>query len=360
MSKRHKISPVKPGQSPGTLTYVGKETLRDTKVTLTEYNQKEYKKTELTTLKECTMLRPSRSAAQPLNAWINVDGINNTEVISAIGKAFDLHPLLQEDVLNTQQKPKIEFYEGTIFVVLKMLDFNPATKEVETEHLSLVLGSNYVISFQEEREGDVFDPVRLRLTNALGRVRRLGADYLFYALIDTIVDNYFVVLENVGEKLQTLEEEIINKTSNEALRNLYAQKRGLIFQRKSIWPVREIVNTLVREETPLIREETQIYLRDVYDHTIQVIDTVESYRDLTASLLDIYLSSLSNRMNNIMKVLTIVSTIFMPLSFVVGVYGMNFDNMPELHWHYGYYAVWGIILMVSASMLYFVWRKGWL
>lgn len=355
MSKRHKISPIKPGQSPGTLTYVGKETLRDTKVTLTQYNQKEFKKTELTTLNECARLRPSS-----LNAWINVDGINNTEVISAIGKAFDLHPLLLEDVLNTQQKPKIEFYEGTIFVVLKMLDFNSRTKEVETEHLSLVLGSNYVISFQEEREGDVFDPVRLRLTNALGRVRRLGVDYLFYALVDTIVDNYFVVLENVGEKLEDLEEEIINRTSSKALRNLYAHKRALIFQRKSIWPVREIVNTLVREETPLIREETHIYLRDVYDHTIQVIDTVESYRDLTASLLDIYLSTLSNRMNNIMKVLTIVSTIFMPLSFIVGLYGMNFDNMPELHWHYGYYAVWGIILAVSGGMLYFFRRKRWL
>jgi magnesium transporter len=355
MSKRYKITPVKPGQSPGTLTYIGKETIRDVKVTLTEYNAQTHKVTELSTLSDCATLKPSA-----LNSWINVDGINNTEVISALGQAFNLHPLLLEDVLNTEQKPKIESYDQTLFVVMKMLDFNPRTLEIETEHISLILGPDFVISFQEEQDRDVFDPIKLRLTKSVGRVRRNGTDYLLYALIDTIVDNYFVVLENLGEKVEALEEEIINKPSSRSLKKLYAQKRSLIFLRKAIWPVREIISNLLRGESELIRKGIHVYLRDVYDHTIQVIDTVESYRDLMASLLDIYLSSLSNRMNSVMKVLTIFSTIFMPLSFIVGVYGMNFDHMPELHWKYGYVGVWGIIVAVSVSMLaYFRWKR-WL
>jgi len=355
MSKRYKITPVKPGQSPGTLTYVGKETLRDIRVTLTEYSAQTHQVTELTTLSDCATLKPPA-----LNTWVNVDGINNTEVISALGQAFNLHPLLLEDVLNTEQKPKIESYDQTLFVVMKMLYFNSRTLEIETEHISLILGPNYVISFQEERDGDVFDPIKLRLTKAVGRVRRNGTDYLLYALMDTVVDNYFVVLESLAEKIEALEEEIIHKPSSRSLNKLYKHKRGLIFMRKAIWPVREIISNLLRGESELIRKGTHVYLRDVYDHTIQVIDTVESYRDLMASLLDIYLSSLSHRMNNVMKVLTIVSTIFMPLSFIVGVYGMNFDHMPELHWKYGYLGVWGIIVAVSLSMLFYFRRKRWL
>lgn len=355
MSKRYKITPVKPGQSPGTLTYVGKETLRDIRVTLTKYNAQTHEVTELTTLSDCATLQPSA-----LNTWVNVDGINNTEVISALGQAFNLHPLLLEDVLNTEQKPKIESYDQTLFVVMKMLYFNARSLEIETEHISLILGPNYVISFQEERDGDVFDPIKLRLTQSVGRVRRNGADYLLYALMDTIVDNYFVVLESLGEKIEALEEEIIHQPSNRSLKKLYAHKRGLIFMRKAIWPVREIVSNMLRGESELIRKGTHVYLRDVYDHTIQVIDTVESYRDLMASLLDIYLSSLSHRMNNVMKVLTIVSTIFMPLSFIVGVYGMNFDHMPELHWKYGYFGVWGLIVAISVSMLFYFRWKRWL
>jgi magnesium transporter len=355
MSKRYKITPVKPGQSPGTLTYIGKETLRDTRVTLTEYDARTHLVTELKTLNECSLLKPSSHFS-----WISVDGLKNTKVISAIGQAFNLHPLLLEDVLNTEQKPKVESYDDTIFVVLKMLDTHPRTQEVETDQICLVLGPNYVITFQEEREKDMFEPVRVRLTNSVGRVRRYGADYLFYALIDTIVDNYFVILESLGEKVESLEEEIINKPSSRSLKKLYSQKRGLIFMRKAVWPVREIISNLVRDESDLIQKETVVYLRDVYDHTIQVIDTTESYRDLTASLLDIYLSSVSNRMNNVMKVLTIVSTVFMPLSFIVGVYGMNFDHMPELHWKYGYLGVWILILLVSASMMVFFRWKKWL
>ncbi|MES2731158.1 MAG: magnesium/cobalt transporter CorA [Bacteroidota bacterium] len=355
MAKRNKKNPFKPGEPPGTLTYFGKETLRDTKVTLTQYNEQAHTITKLTTITECTML-PTSSMIQ----WINVDGISNTEVITTIGQAFGLHSLLLEDVMNTEQKPKMETYENNIFVVMKMLDYNSRTRQIETEHVSLVLGPSYVISFQEEREGDAFDPVRARLNNSTGRTRRSGADYLFYALIDNIIDNYFVVLESIGEKVEVLEEEIINQSTSKSLKKLYSQKRELIFLRKSIWPVREIISGLVREETELIRAETHIYLRDVYDHTIQIIDTAESYRDLMASLLDIYLSAISNRMNNVMKVLTIVSTIFMPLSFIVGVYGMNFDNMPELHWKYGYFGVWGVIIAVSFSMLAFFQRKRWL
>jgi len=356
MSKRYQISPIKFGQSPGTLTYVGKETLRDTKVTLTVYNDQTYKKKAIQTIDECAMIRPSSAVT-----WINVDGINNTEVIAALGQAFNLHPLLLEDVLNTEQKPKIEYYDdNTLFVVMKMLSYNAEIGEIEMEHVSLVLGKSYVISFQEEREGDAFDPVRKRLEKSIGKTRRSGADYLLYSLIDTIIDNYFLALESIGEKIEVLEEAIINRSSSKLLTVMYAQKRSLIFMRKAVWPVREILSSMVRGESSLIAKPTIVYLRDVYDHTIQVIDTIESYRDLVAGLLDIYLSSLSNRMNNIMKVLTIVSTIFMPLSFIVGVYGMNFDHMPELHWRYGYLAVWVAILISAGCMLAFFRRKGWM
>ncbi|MBC7920435.1 MAG: magnesium and cobalt transport protein CorA, partial [Ferruginibacter sp.] len=231
MAKRLKPLIKPAGQSPGTLTYVGKQTLRNTRVTLTEYDEHTHRIIEIPTLNECALLRPSS-----LVSWINVDGIGNPEAVSTIGKAFGLHPLLLEDVLNTEQKPKIEHYDQAIFVVMKMMEFNPRTHEIETEHVSLVLGPSFLISFQEEREGDPFDPVRLRLTNALGRIRRSGADYLFYALMDTIVDNYFVVLENLGERLEELEGEIINNAGSQSQRLLYAQKRELILMRKFVWP----------------------------------------------------------------------------------------------------------------------------
>lgn len=352
---RYKITPTKPGQSPGTLTYIGKETLRSSKITLIEYNEKEIEERALKTLDECHLLRPSSKIS-----WLNVDGISDTAAIEAIGKCYDLHPLLLEDVLNTGQKPKIEYYDNHVFVVLKMLDYNVRTQEIETEHVSLVLGRSYVISFQEEREGDVFDPIRLRMRKLVGRIRKAGADYLFYALIDTIVDNYFVVIENLSERLEDLETEIIEYSSSKSLGKLYAQKRELILMRKAVWPVREILSGLVRGESPLITKSVIIYLRDVYDHTIQVIDTVESYRDLIGGLLDIYLSTLSNRMNSVMKVLTIFSTIFMPLTFIAGIYGMNFDFMPELRWKYGYPVSLAVMLAISIAMLFYFRRKRWL
>jgi magnesium transporter len=296
----------------------------------------------------------------PYISWINIDGVHNVEIIRALGEQYNLHPLLLEDVLNTELRPKIESFDRYLFVLLKMLTYNAKTCEVEAEQVSLVLGENFVISLQEEREGDVFDPIRARLENANGKTRKAGADFLLYSLVDMIVDNYFVVLEKLGERLEDLEMEITGSPDQESLKALYQLKRELITVRKSVWPLREIVSTLERDETSLIKKETRKYIRDVYDHTIQVIDTTESYRESMSSLLDVYLSSISNKTNEVMKVLTIISTIFMPLTFIAGVYGMNFQHMPELEWRYGYFLVMGIMFIISLIMIYFFRRRKWL
>jgi magnesium transporter len=245
-------------------------------------------------------------------------------------------------------------------IIVKMLRYNSLKREVEAEQVSMVLGDNYVLSFQENRQGDVFDTIRLRIANPKGRHRRSGPDYLLYSLMDAIVDHYFVVLERIGEKLEDLEAEITSSPSQQLLRNLYALKQEMVFMRRSVWPLREIVSSLEREETALIKKEIRKYIRDIYDHTIQVIDTTESFRDSTGSLLDLYLSSVSNRTSDVMKVLTMISTIFMPLTFIAGVYGMNFENMPELRWKYGYFIVLGLMVIIIVMMLLWFRRKKWL
>jgi magnesium transporter len=266
-----------------------------------------------------------------------------------------------EDILNTQQKPKFEYYDDEqLFITLKMMDFNPYTREIEVEHLSFILGENFVISFQEERTKDIFDPILQRLKTSAGKTRKNGADYLLYALIDLVVDNYFVVLEQVSENMERLEEDILKTAKQKSLNDLYSIKRELTIMRKTVFPLREMLLNLIREEAPLISPNTVLYLRDVHDHITQVLETVDSYRELVASLMDLYLSQASNRMNNVMKVLTVISVIFMPLTFVAGIYGMNFDNMPELHWKYGYYYVWGFMIMSVIGMLIYFKKKGWL
>ncbi len=265
-----------------------------------------------------------------------------------------------EDILNTELRPKIEFFEGYVFVLLKMLSYNQVTNEVETEQVSMVMGPYYVVSFQEERIGDVFDPIRNRLRAQGGKIRRASADFLLYSLVDMVVDNYFIVLEKVGERVEQLEEGITQNPVRENLKALYELKREVIYMRKAIWPLREIINGLLKEETNLIRKDTHKYIRDVYDHTIQIIDTTESYRDLMASLLDLYLSGISNKTNETMKVLTIISTIFMPLTFIAGIYGMNFENMPELRTKYGYFVVMGVMAIAASVMLYWFRRKRWI
>jgi magnesium transporter len=240
-----------------------------------------------------------------------------------------------------------------------MLDYNDKSSEIESEQMSLILGPNFVFSFQE-REGDIFDPIRDRIRNNKGHIRKMGADYLAYSLLDSIVDNYFIILEKLGEKIEFLEEKLVTRPTPETLQTIHYLRREMIFLRKAVWPLREVINALGRGESSLIKEYTRIYLRDVYDHTIQTIDTIETYRDMVSGMLDIFLSSVSNRLNSVMKVLTIIATIFMPLTFLAGIYGMNFKYMPELEWRWGYPFIWLIMVGIGVFMLLYFKKKKWL
>ncbi len=342
------------GKAPGTLLYVGNKEVSDVTITIYEYNQANVQTRQITHLEHC-FPHPDKFAVK----WVDLDGIQNVEVVKQLGIAYNLHSLVLEDVLNTELRPKIEFFDEYVFVACKMLSYNTRKQEVDIEHVSFVMNTNYVLSLQE-KPGDVFDPIRERIRTTGSRIRRGGADFLLYSLLDIIIDNYFLVLENIGEQLEELEEEIIRSPTRRSLANLYRIKRELIFVRKAVWPIREVVNILYQDEGRLIHKETHKYFRDAYDHSIQVIDTVESYRDVATGLLDIYLSGMSNKTNDTMKVLTIISTIFMPLTFIAGVYGMNFDNMPELHLRYGYFWTLGTMLVSCLLMIAWFRRKGWL
>jgi magnesium transporter len=264
-----------------------------------------------------------------------------------------------EDVLNTGHRPKFEEHDDYLFLVLKMLFMPAGSNEVHTEQVSLIIKDKLVLSFQEQA-GDVFDGIRERLRNNRGRIRKRGADYLAYALLDSVIDNYFVILEKIGEEIELLEDELIAAPTPTTLHKIHNLKREMILLRKSVWPLRELISGMQRCESPLIAEGTEIFFKDIYDHTIQVIDTVETFRDILSGMLDLYLSSISNRMNEVMKVLTIMATIFIPLTFIAGIYGMNFDVMPELHWPWGYAAFWVVILIVAGTMLAFFKKKKWL
>lgn len=344
----------KAGLPPGTLVYTGERRVESVRLTVIDYDEQHVQERHLASIDECLPFR-----AAPTMTWVNIDGLHDVGVIETLGKAFDLHPLLLEDILSTAQRPKFEDYEKSIFLVLKMIRFGDDHQAVETEQVSLIVGPNFVLSFQE-RVGDVFDSVRERIRNAKGRVRKLGTDYLAYSLLDAIVDSYFLVLEKLGEKIEDLEEELVGDPSQKTLRQIHTLKREMITLRRSIWPLRELVGGLQRSESPLVAESTRVYLRDVYDHTVQIIDTIESFRDMVSGMLDIYLSSVSNRMNAVMKVLTIIATLFIPLTFIAGVYGMNFEHMPELKWRYSYAAVWAVMIGVASIMLVYFRRKKWL
>jgi magnesium transporter len=280
--------------------------------------------------------------------------------LEEVGTIFGLHPLTLEDILNSDQRPKMEDFCDYIYIVLKAFYSNDGqANEIHSEQISIVLGRTFVISFQE-RETDIFRLVMERIRAGKGRLRRSGADYLAYALIDSIVDNYFTILEQAGERIEVLEESLVKSPSAETLQAIQNMKREMIFLRKTVWPLREAISSLERTGCQLIQESTDIYLKDIYDHTIQVIDTIETFRDMLSGIFDIYLSSISNRMNEIMKVLTIIATVFMPLTFLAGVYGMNFKYMPELEWHWGYFLIWGIMLAIAISMLIYFRRKKWL
>jgi magnesium transporter len=357
MSKRRKLKKYiqkKVFTSPGTLEYVGKDVPLDTIVKLVEFNEEMYQQKEVKTISDCS-IEPNENHVN----WLDVDGVHEASIIEAIGKQYHLHPLLLEDVLNTEQKPKLEhFGEQNIFVVMKMLQFNEDTNEVESEHVALVLGQNYLISFQELHKSDVFVAIFERLKASVGKTRKGKADYLFYSLCDLVVDNYFVTLEKFSEKLEELEIKIIENPHKDDQTILYELRRELMQIRKAVLPLRDIFGSLTRDTSELIHASTIIYLRDVYDHILQILESIETYREMIENIQNIYLTSLSNKMNSVMKTLTVFTAIFMPLTFIAGIYGMNFDNMPELHHPSGYfYTLGGMVLIAIAFWIYFKWKK---
>ena len=354
MPKLIKKRSKKAGLPPGTLVHIGNKRVEKVKISIIDYDEKQFQEKEIKAIKECFSYKDT-----PTVTWINIDGVHEIKVIEEIGKHFNLHPLILEDMVDTDQRPKIKDLGNYIFIILKMLYYAEKDNEMKVEQVSLVLGKNYVISFQE-REGDVFDSIRERIRNNLGQIRKAGADYLIYALIDAIIDNYFTVIEKLGEETENLEDKVISQPNPANVQAIHKLKRDLIFLRKSVWPLREVINILERGESLLILKATNLYLRDIYGQTIQVMDTVETLRDVLSGILDIYLSSMSNRMNEIMKVLTIIATIFIPLTFIVGIYGMNFQYMPEIKWIWGYPVVLSVMLIIVIAMLVFFRRKKWM
>ena len=343
------------GLPPGTLIHIGEKKVEKTKITLIDYDEMHFQEREIEAVDESLQLKD-----QPTVTWVNIDGIHQVEILEKLGRYFGLHPLVVEDILNMGERPKIEDFGDYILIILKIpYQYNKISNEIETEQISLILGQNFVISFQEKERG-VFNPIREQIRNGKGHIRKSGADYLAYALVDSIVDTYFIVLEQLGESMESLEEKLVTNPVPETLQTIHNLKREMILLRKSVWPFREIVSRLEKEESPLIQETTKIFLGDVYDHTIEVIETVETFRDMLASMLDIYLTSVSNKMNEVMKVLTIIATIFIPLTFITGVYGMNFRYMSELGWRWGYPMVWLVMIGIGVLMLIYFRKKKWL
>lgn len=341
----------KPGNPPGTLM-PSKKFLK-AQIDVIDYTATQLDVKTLESIEESFPYRDTSTVS-----WININR-TDVEAIKKVGVHFGIHSLVLEDIVNVGQRPKVEDYGEYLFFVLKMITLDEETHEIDVEQISLILGKNFVISFQE-KPGDVFDSIRLRIRESKGRIRKLGSDYLAYRLLDAIVDYYFLVLEKIGERIDALEEKLLRDPKADMHLKIYKLKRYVILLRKQIWPLREVLSNFQRTDSPLIQETTGVYLQDVYDHTIQVNDTLEAFRDAISGLHDIYLSSVSNRMNEIMKVLTIFAAIFIPLTFLAGIYGMNFENMPELHTKYGYFILLGVMAMVGIGMAMYFKNKKWL
>lgn len=355
VSRFSKGRSIKTGLPPGSLVHIGQKTEQDTVIEVFDYNEEgfeEYKYTE-NAMAQFEKLAP---VGKDKVRWINVDGLNKMEIIESMCKIHNIHPLVMEDILNTAQRPKIEEYDEYIYIVAKMIYFDKSA--MIDEQLSIILGQGYVLSFGE-KIGDVFHPIRERIRKNGVHVRKFGADYLAYSIMDALVDGYFGVLEKLGDLIDGVEESFLHNPSMEGLHKMRDLKKDLLFMHKSIWPLREVVSWMEKSENKIIQRGTQLYIRDVYDHIIQAIDTTETYRELLSGLMDIYLSSISNKMNEIMKVLTIISTIFIPLTFVVGLYGMNFKYMPELGWRGGYAAVVLAMVLIALAMVMYFKRKKW-
>lgn len=345
----------KAGLPPGSLVYVGDSPRHETTISSCVFSEQSCEQKQTTNPDEALTLPPPGSVL-----WLDVNGIQNVEVVEKVGKFFNLHSLVLEDILNTTKRPKFEDFGDYLFIILRVVHPIANGERFISEQISLVLGPNFVVSFQEIDRHDAFGSVRERLHSGKGRLRRMAADYLAYALLDAVVDGYFAVLEVLGETLERLEDAAIHDASESTLAEIHQIKRRTLQFRRAVWPVREIMNGIIREECGLIKSTTMVYLRDVYDHVVEVIDVLEADRDIAAGLLEIYLSGISNRMNGVVKVLTVITTVFMPLTFLAGVYGMNFKFMPELEWRYGYPMVLIVMGIIALAMAAFFRRRGWI
>lgn len=342
------------GLAPGSAVYMGQKTDKDLYVEIFDFNSDILKEEKTDHVKDIFSYEDKDNIT-----WINVNGLNNVDAIKELGRHFELHPLLIEDIVNTHQRPKLDEYEGYVFAVLKMLHFDKQNN-LKIEHISFLVGEDYLLSFQEA-EGDVFDPIRERLRTSKGLVRKMGADYLLYALIDVIVDNYFVLVDNLSEKTEALEDSLFNTSNNNQLVfDIQNFKREILKIRRAVYPLREVVSGLNKVDNTLVKEKTHLYLGDLHDHIIQVSENIDIYREMIWGLMDMHLTTLSHKMNEVMKVLTIIATIFIPLTFIAGIYGMNFENIPELKYKYAYFLLWGVMLIVFLGMLYYFKRKKWL
>ncbi len=343
----------KVGSPPGTVSYTGEKNEEPIEMVLIEYNEPEYKKYELTSIEEFIKKRDLKK-----NNWLIIYGIHNEENIETLGKNLNIHPLIMEDIVNIYERVKVEFYEDYVFAILK--EFKLEVDEILiSNHICLLYYQGLVITFVDKKT-DLFNPIIERIRGKRGRIRRSGVDFLFYTIIDTIVDNYFITLETLSEKIEDTEEELVTKPTKDLLFSIHRLKSNIIQVRKNVTPSREIINSILRGDSKLIKETDVVYYRDIYDHIVRIIETLESNRDMVSGLLDIYLSSISNKMNEIMKVLTIIATIFIPLTFIAGVYGMNFQYMPELTWKYGYLGIWIFMILVFLGLVYYFKRKKWL
>ncbi len=358
--KRVRIKP--PGQIPGTPIHTGEQRLEHVLMTVHDFDEEHYNVIPITKIEKSEPYLQDKS-----KTWIQVRGLHDIEKLQSVWHYFDLHPLVQEDIVSTSQRPKVEQYSDHIFVVLRMITHKKAENgpvQLHTEQVSVVLGENYVLSFQECDE-PVFEPICKRLELTTTRLRKFGSDYLAYALIDTIIDHYFHALDEIGEHIENVEELILENPKQEHLHKIHALRRDLIYFRKSVWSLRDGINSLIRDDIPLISQDVKVFLRDVYDHLVQVIDSIETNREMVFGLFDMYMSGLSNRMNEVMKVLTIIATIFIPLTFIAGIYGMNFDpdvspwNMPELNWYFGYPFSLALMLLLAGGMVLYFRKRGW-
>lgn len=347
----------KAGLPPGTPVLTEDDT-EPSKITILDYDSKDFTEIKPKSIDECIAYMKRKKSV----TWINVDGLQDISMLQKLCEEFGIHPLVLEDILSTDQRPKVESYDTYLYIVSRMLDIDGKKNQISSEQISIILTPTFVISIQEKK-GDIFESIRNQIRTNKGKLRKTGPDFLAYSILDRIVDHYFLILEQLGERIEFMEEELVRSPSPKTLHQIHRMKRDMVLLRKSIWPMRELINGLDREgqsSSLLIKKGTAIYLRDLYDHTIQVIDTVETYRDIVSGMLDIYLSSISYRLNEIMKVLTIIGTIFIPLTFVTGLYGMNFRFMPELEHPFGYPLVLFLMMIMSFIMLIYFRRKKWI